>query len=72
MVGTTALRTLFWRRKNERLSARLNRVIETSERVRKSFTPPPPRITIDTSFVDSMAEAESAPAAFDAELSAET
>ena len=58
IVGAPALRALFWRRKNERLAARLGTVIETCERVRKSFRPPPPRVTIDTSFLDAATKPE--------------
>ena len=46
---------LFWQKKNARLAARLDTVIETSERARKEFRPPPPRVTIDTSFLDQSA-----------------
>ena len=63
------MRALFWRKRNDRLAARLNSVIETSERVRKSFRPPPPRVTIDTSFLESSTEAEKVPERFEAELS---
>lgn len=48
------MRALFWRRKNARLAARLNTVIEKSEEVRKSYRPAPPRVIIDTSYVDQL------------------
>src|SRR5215510_2044693 len=59
--GATTLRALFWRKRNERLARRLNSVIETSERVRKSLKAPEPRISIDRSYLDALAEAEALP-----------
>lgn len=46
------MREFFWRRRNARLTARLNAVVETSERVRKSYRPKAPRVVIDTSFIE--------------------
>ena len=46
------MRALFWRRKNARLATRLNTLVETSERVRKSRRRKPPRVVIDTSYVE--------------------
>ena len=51
------MRALFWRRKNARLATRLNTLVETSERVRKNRRRKPPRVVIDTSYVE-QAEAE--------------
>lgn len=43
----------FWRRKNVRLVQRLNAAIETSERLNEVYNAPkPPRVVIDTSYVD--------------------
>ena len=72
IVGASALRALFWRRRNERLAARLSSVVETCERVRKSFTPPPPRVVIDTSFLEASAQAQNASEPSPAELPAGT
>lgn len=46
------MREFFWRRRNARLLSRLNTVVETSERVRKSYRPKTPRVVIDTSFIE--------------------
>ena len=46
------MRTLFWHRRNGKLVKRLQTVIETSERVRKSAAPKKRRVVIDTSLVD--------------------
>ncbi len=46
------MRALFWRRKNARLATRLNTLVEASERVRKSRRRKPPRVTIDTSYIE--------------------
>lgn len=46
------MREFFWRRRNARLLTRLNSVVETSERVRKSYRPKAPRVVIDTSYVE--------------------
>lgn len=43
---------LFWRRKNARLAARINGVIETSDRIRQSYQPKPPRVVIDTTYIE--------------------
>lgn len=43
----------FWRRKNVRLVKRLNAAIETSERLSEAYNAPkPPRVVIDTSYVE--------------------
>lgn len=43
----------FWRRKNGRLVQRLNAAIETSERLSEVYNAPkPPRVVIDTSYVE--------------------
>lgn len=42
---------MFWRRRNARLTERLGNVIEAAERARKSYRPKPPRVVIDTSYV---------------------
>ena len=42
---------MFWRRRNARLTERLGNVIEAAERARKSYQPKPPRVVIDTSYV---------------------
>ena len=52
------MRVLFWRRKNVRFKTRMTTVIERSEAVRKSFRRPPPRVVIDTSFLDQADAAE--------------
>lgn len=52
------MREFFWRRRNARLTARLSSVIETSERVRKSYQPKAPRVVIDTSFIEKSAAAD--------------
>ena len=49
---------MFWRRKNRRLKARLDTVVERSEQVRKSYRPKAPRVKIDTSFVERPTETE--------------
>ena len=46
------MRVPFWPQKDVRLDERLNTVIERSEEVRKSIRPAPPRVVIDTSYVD--------------------
>ncbi len=46
------MRVPFWPQKDARLDERLNTVIERSEEVRKSIRPAPPRVVIDTSYVD--------------------
>lgn len=46
------MRTRFWRKRNAKLDKRLNTVIETTERARKSIKRPPSRVTIDTSYLD--------------------
>ena len=68
VLGASALFALFWQKKNARLAARLDTVIETSERVRKEFRPPPPRVTIDTSFLEQSAARAEAAAQHDAEF----
>ena len=50
------MRTRFWRKRNAKLDKRLNTVIETTERARKSIQLPPSRVTIDTSYLDTGAE----------------
>lgn len=43
----------FWRRKNARLVKRLNNAVETAERLNEVYNAPkPPRVEIDTSYVD--------------------
>ncbi len=54
-MGILVLRGMFWRRRNKRLDARLNTVVETAEQTRKSYRPKPRRVVIDTSFVDQQA-----------------
>jgi hypothetical protein len=46
------VRALFWRRKNARLATRLNTLVETSERVRKTRARKAPRVVIDTSYLE--------------------
>ena len=46
------MRVLFWRRKNARFVSRLNTVVETSERSKRSFRSKPRRVEIDTSYVE--------------------
>lgn len=46
---------LFWRRRNAKLDARLNTVVETSERKKQSYKRKRPGLVIDTSFVDQQA-----------------
>ncbi|MGI9479814.1 MAG: PilZ domain-containing protein [Hyphomicrobiaceae bacterium] len=46
------VRALFWRRKNARLATRLNTLVETSERARKTRRRAPSRVVIDTSYVE--------------------
>ena len=43
---------LFWRRRNAKLDARLNTVVETSERKKHTYKRKTPGVVIDTSFVD--------------------
>lgn len=50
------MRTRFWRKRNAKLDKRLNTVIETTERARKSIQRPPSRVTIDTSYLDMVAQ----------------
>lgn len=49
--GACTVRAIFWRKKNARLLLRLNSIVETTERARKSFQPPPSRVEIDTSYL---------------------
>lgn len=43
----------FWRRKNARLVKRLNNAVEAAERLNEVYSAPrPPRVEIDTSYVD--------------------
>ena len=49
---------MFWRRKNRRLKARLDTVVEASEQIRRSYRPKAPRVKIDTSFVEPPVETE--------------
>ncbi|MFY0610185.1 MAG: PilZ domain-containing protein [Hyphomicrobiaceae bacterium] len=46
------MRALFWRRKNARLATRLNTLVETSERARKTRRRKPSRVVIDTSYLE--------------------
>lgn len=54
--GVGVVRTRFWRKRNAKLDGRLNAVIETTERVRRSIQRPPSRVTIDTSYLDMAAQ----------------
>ena len=46
----------FWQRRDARLGARLNFVIEATERVRRSNRPVPSNVEIDTSYIDRVSE----------------
>ncbi|MGE0769184.1 MAG: PilZ domain-containing protein [Hyphomicrobiaceae bacterium] len=58
---------MFWRKRNADLDKRLNTVIESSERVRKSNHLPPSRVTIDTSYADAEGQDYDEAALFNAE-----
>jgi hypothetical protein len=50
--GGRDVRAMFWQRKSARLTARLNTLVETSERVRKTRRRAPSRVIIDRSYVE--------------------
>lgn len=52
------MRGLFWWRKDKKLAARIDNVVEITERARKAFRPKPPRVVIDTSFIDGTHQAD--------------
>lgn len=52
ILGSSTEPGLFWRRRNAKLDARLNTVVETSERKKHTYKRKTPGVVIDTSFVD--------------------